>query len=63
MLHVYARPVLRGEPALLFPISNLHVPEDDFRAMCAPLGVAVECCRHREPRRPSLTRNDYLLMR
>lgn len=61
MYHVYLRPVLRGEPILLFPISNLHVPEEDFRAMCAPLGVTVECRRHREPARPSLTRNDYRL--
>ena len=63
MYHVYARPVLCGEPALLFPINNLHVPEDEFRAMCVPLDMTAECRRHRELRRPSLTRNDYLLKR
>jgi hypothetical protein len=29
--------------------------------MCLPLGVDVECRRHHELRRPSETRNDYIL--
>lgn len=61
LYHVYVRPFLRGEGVLLYPATNLHFPEPDFRAMCERLGVSVECRRHQEPRRPSLTRNDYLL--
>ena len=61
MYHVYIRPLLRGEGAVLYPASNLHFPEADFRAICERFGVSVECRRHQEPRRPSLTRNDYLL--
>jgi ubiquinone/menaquinone biosynthesis C-methylase UbiE len=59
----YARPVLRGEPIVLYPATNLHVPEDELRAICAALGVGVETRRHRELRRESSTRNDYLLRR
>jgi ubiquinone/menaquinone biosynthesis C-methylase UbiE len=59
--HVYIRPFLRGEGVVLYPASNLHFPEADFRATCRRFGVSVECRRHQEPRRPSSTRNDYLL--
>ena len=61
MYHVYIRPLLRGEGVVLYPASNLHFPEADFRAMCRRFGVSVECRRHHELRRPSSTRNDYLL--
>jgi hypothetical protein len=59
--HVYIRPLLRGEGVVLYPASNLHLPEADFEAICRRFGVSVECRRHQEPRRPSSTRNDYLL--
>jgi ubiquinone/menaquinone biosynthesis C-methylase UbiE len=58
---VYVRPVLRNEPVVLYPASKLHVQEADFRALCAKLGASVECSRHHELRRPSFTRNDYVL--
>jgi ubiquinone/menaquinone biosynthesis C-methylase UbiE len=61
MYHVYIRPFLRGEGIVLYPASNLHFPEADFRTMCRRLEVRVECRRHHELRRPSSTRNDYLL--
>lgn len=57
----YVRPVLRGEPIVVYPASNLHVPELQLRKMCESLGVTVECRRHRELARPSSTRNDYFL--
>jgi ubiquinone/menaquinone biosynthesis C-methylase UbiE len=59
--HVYLRPLFRGEPVVIYPARNLHFPEVEFEAMCRGLGVSVECRRHQELRRPSLTRNDYLL--
>jgi ubiquinone/menaquinone biosynthesis C-methylase UbiE len=59
--HVYIRPLIRGEGVVLYPASNLHFPEAEFRTICRGLGVSVECRRHQEPRRPSSTRNDYLL--
>jgi ubiquinone/menaquinone biosynthesis C-methylase UbiE len=61
LFHVYVKPLLRGEPILLYPATALHVPAAEFLEMCAPLGVAVEVRRHRELRHASLTRNDYLL--
>jgi ubiquinone/menaquinone biosynthesis C-methylase UbiE len=61
LVHTYLRPVLRGEPMVLYPATNLHVPEDAVREMGARLGVSVECRRHHELARPSLTRNDYWL--
>jgi SAM-dependent methyltransferase len=61
--NVYAKPVLRGEPILTYPATNLFVPEDEFIAFCEGLGLAVQVTRHQELRRPSLTRNDYLLRR
>jgi ubiquinone/menaquinone biosynthesis C-methylase UbiE len=57
----YVRPVLRGEPVVLYPATNLYVPREEFESMCLPLGVDVECRRHHELRRPSETRNDYIL--
>ena len=48
--HVYIRPLLRGEPVVLYPASNLHFPEAEFEAMCRRLGVGVECRRHHELR-------------
>jgi ubiquinone/menaquinone biosynthesis C-methylase UbiE len=59
--NVYAKPVLRGEPVLSYPATNLFVPAEDFVAFCKSLGLAAEVTRHQELRRPSLTRNDYLL--
>ena len=61
LYHVYARPLLRGEPVVLYPASNLHIPQQEFEALCGRLGLGVECRRHHELRRPSSTRNDYLL--
>ena len=61
LVHTYLRPVLRGEPVVLYPATNLHLPEDAVREMGARLGVSVECRRHHELARPSLTRNDYWL--
>jgi ubiquinone/menaquinone biosynthesis C-methylase UbiE len=57
----YVRPLLRGEPVVLYPATNLHLPREEFESMCLPLGVDVECRRHHELRRSSGTRNDYIL--
>ncbi|MBI4517586.1 MAG: class I SAM-dependent methyltransferase [Deltaproteobacteria bacterium] len=57
----YIRPLLRGEPLVLYPATNLHVPQEEFEAICSSLGLAVRCLRHLELRRPSETRNDYFL--
>jgi hypothetical protein len=59
----YVRPVLRGERIILYPARNLHVPESDFESLCDSLGLRAESQRHREMRKPSETRNDYLLVR
>jgi len=59
--NVYVRPLLRGEPLLVYPARNLHVERAEFESWCAALGVAVECFPHREPARLSSTRNDYRL--
>src|SRR6185295_7017714 len=59
--HVYAKPILRGEPILTYPATNLFVPADEFIAFCEGLGLAVDATRHQEMRRPSKTRNDYVL--
>jgi ubiquinone/menaquinone biosynthesis C-methylase UbiE len=61
LLTIYARPILRGEPVVLYPTRNLHMTETDFRSMCQPLGATVETQRHRELAGPSTTRNAYLL--
>jgi ubiquinone/menaquinone biosynthesis C-methylase UbiE len=61
LYHVYARPFLRGEPVVLYPANGLWLPEAEFKEMCRQLDVSVECRRHQELRRPSSTRNDYLL--
>ena len=57
----YIRPLLRGEPLVLYPATNLHFPQEEFEAMCRSLGVVVRSQRHLELRRPSGTRNDYIL--
>jgi ubiquinone/menaquinone biosynthesis C-methylase UbiE len=57
----YIRPVLRGEPLVLYPATNLYVSQAEFESMCRSLGLIVSCRRHQELRRPSETRNDYLL--
>ena len=57
----YARPLRRGEPLVLYPARNLHFPEAKFLAMCSRHGASGEARRHRELRRASRTRNDYLL--
>ena len=61
LVTIYLRPILRGEPVVLYPTRNLHIPEKEFRSMCQSLGNAVEARRHRELAGPSSTRNDYLL--
>jgi len=61
LVHTYVRPVLRGEPILLYPATNLHVPEEAMHALGARLGATVHCRRHQELARASLTRNDYWL--
>lgn len=63
LVHTYVRPVLRGEPIVLYPATSLHVPEAALRAMAARRGASVECRRHRELARPSSTRNDYWIRR
>jgi ubiquinone/menaquinone biosynthesis C-methylase UbiE len=57
----HARPLLRGDPIVLYPATSLHVSEEEFTAMCHDLDLRVECRRHQELSRPSYTRNDYLL--
>ncbi len=59
--HVYVRPLLRNEPVVIYPATNLHIPQPEFEAMCRALGANVESRRHHELNRPSSTRNDYLL--
>ncbi len=61
LVTIYVRPILRGEPVVLYPTRNLHISEKDFRSTCQQLGISVETHRHRELARPSMTRNDYLL--
>jgi ubiquinone/menaquinone biosynthesis C-methylase UbiE len=61
LVTIYLRPVLRGEPVVLYPAKNLHIAEADFRSLCQPHGLSVETYRHRELSGPSTTRNDYLL--
>jgi ubiquinone/menaquinone biosynthesis C-methylase UbiE len=63
LYHVYLHPLLRGEPVLLYPARNLHVSRGVIEGWARELGASVECRRHHELRRPSETRNDYLLMR
>lgn len=57
----YLRPLLRGEPIILYPASNPHVPESEFESICHSLHLQVQGQRHREMRKLSETRNDYLL--
>ena len=61
LYHVYALPVLRREPIVLYPARNTHVSSEELHSMCRALGVSVESWRHRELKRDSLTRNDYRL--
>lgn len=61
LAHTYLRPVLRGEPIVLYPAVNLHVTEEEMRMLGLRIGCGVECRRHRELARASLTRNDYWL--
>jgi ubiquinone/menaquinone biosynthesis C-methylase UbiE len=63
LYHVYVRPMFRGEPIVLYPARNTHVPRTVFEEWAHELGSSVECFRHRELRRPSETRNDYRLTR
>ena len=58
----YLRPVLRGGPLVTAELgATLHFAPDVFERMCRRHGVSVETQRHRELRRASLTRNDYVL--
>lgn len=57
----YVRPVLRGEPIILYPASNLDLPDSEFESICHSLGLRVHSHRHRELRKLSETRNDYVL--
>jgi ubiquinone/menaquinone biosynthesis C-methylase UbiE len=61
LVTIYLRPILRGEPVLLYPTRNLHISEEDFRSTCQQLGASVETHRHPELGGLSTTRNDYLL--
>lgn len=61
LLHTYLRPVLRGEPILLYPARNLHLSEEEVRALADRLGGDVSSRRHPELARASSTRNDYWL--
>lgn len=61
LAHTYLWPVLRGEPIVLYPAVNLHVPEEEMRMLGLRIGFGVECRRHQELARASLTRNDYWL--
>ncbi len=61
LYNTYLRPVFRGEPIVVFPPKTLHFSAEQIESFCQPLGCAVECRRHQEPRRPSGTRNDYIL--
>lgn len=63
LYHTHLRPLLRGEPLLLYPARNLHVAEAEMMRLAARLGVRLTCRRHRELARPSSTRNDYWLAR
>jgi ubiquinone/menaquinone biosynthesis C-methylase UbiE len=59
---IYIRPVLRGEPILLTPLSEtLYFEPDDFTCMCERHGAEVVCSRNLEIRRASHSRNDYIL--
>ena len=60
---VYVKPVMRGEPIVTYPTGNLFFSECAFNSLCVRLGLEVQMWRHQEVRRPSLTRNDYLLSR
>ena len=64
VVHVYLRPLLRGEPLLLYPANpetSLHVSAEQLEALCEPLEVSVVYSRHQDLARPSSTRNDYWL--
>jgi ubiquinone/menaquinone biosynthesis C-methylase UbiE len=61
LVYTYVRPLLHGEPIILYPAVNLHVDEQKMREFGERLGVTVECRRHHEMARPSPTRNDYWL--
>ncbi len=62
LYRTYVRPALRGYPLLVGPVEEtLHFEPEEFSTICRRLGARVECSRHREPRRLSTTRNDYLL--
>ncbi len=61
LARTYVRPLLRGEPIVLYPAVNLHVEEQTVREIGQRLAVTVECRRHHEMARRSPTRNDYWL--
>jgi SAM-dependent methyltransferase len=61
---MHLRPLARREPLLLEPKDKvLHFSHVDFVKMCEENGFRVEVTRHQELRRPSTSRNDYLLTR
>ena len=60
---IYVKPLFRGEPIVTYPTSNLHFPRQKFETLANQLGFDVDGWRHKEIRRASLTRNDYLLSR
>ncbi len=61
LYHVYLRPIVRGEPLLLYPAQNQHVPREELERWCRGHNAEVTCCRHQELARESETRNDYLI--
>ena len=52
LVTIYVRPILRGEPLVLYPAKTLHIPENAFRSMGQQLGATVEALRHQEARGP-----------
>ena len=61
LYNTYVRPVLKGDPIVVFPPQTLHFSPAEIESLCRPLGCETECRQHLEPRRPSGTRYDYLL--
>jgi SAM-dependent methyltransferase len=61
LFYVYVRPVVRGEPVLLYPARNQHVPREEVERWCRDLDAEATCLRHEELARESETRNDYLI--
>ena len=58
----YVRPLLFEGVVLVEPLlRTLHFPAEEFGALCREAGLSCRCVPHRELKRVSTTRNDYLL--